>query len=358
VVAVKMILNSHLGGEEQLRRFYIEAEAAARLEHPGIVAVYDINQYDGRHFIAMQFVQGRSLAEHVKLQNIPQRDAVKIVLQVCEAVQYAHDRGIVHRDLKPQNILIAPNGRPVVTDFGLAKQLYEGDSVTVTGQIIGTPSYMSPEQASAKADAVGPQTDVYGLGAVLYCLLSGRPPFTGKSVAEILRDVLEAPPPSMKGAQPPVNKELEEICRKCLAKKPSERFPTASALGLRLQQYLDTHPPTRMDSGGIRDSRWPRIIHPADLQPAHKGLWERGASIVRRAARKTKSGLLALGRLGRGQPARRPESHWPKLQPGGGNRRGLTAARQKMILAVACGLGLLTALAVLAYQIWAGSGAG
>ncbi|MEX0817992.1 MAG: serine/threonine-protein kinase, partial [Pirellulaceae bacterium] len=187
IVAVKMILAGQFASPEHVQRFYSEAEAAANLDHPGIVPIYEVNEQDGQHFFSMGYVDGASLSELVKDRPLAPREAAKITRQVADAIQYAHDHRVIHRDLKPGNILMTADGQPRVTDFGLAKTV-EGDSdLTATGQVLGTPSYMPPEQAAGRIEAIGPRSDIYSLGAVLYCLLTGRPPFQSASAVETIR---------------------------------------------------------------------------------------------------------------------------------------------------------------------------
>ena len=177
IVALKMILSGELAGEEEVQRFKTEAEAAANLDHPGIVPIYEIDEHQGQHYFSMGFVEGQSLADRVKDGPLPPREAAELVKKVAEAVAYAHEKGVIHRDLKPANVLLDANGEPRVTDFGLAKQVESDGDLTRTGAVMGTPSYMPPEQASGKTEEIGPQSDVYSLGAILYCVLTGRPPF-------------------------------------------------------------------------------------------------------------------------------------------------------------------------------------
>ena len=176
-VALKMILAGQLANETDVKRFYTEAEAAANLDHPGIVPVYEVGQHEGQHYFSMGFVEGQSLAATVANGPLPPREAAELAREVAEAVQYAHQHGIIHRDLKPGNVLLDAQGRPRVTDFGLAKKVQGESGLTGTGQIMGTPSYMPPEQAGGNRGEVGPAADVYSLGATLYALVTGRPPF-------------------------------------------------------------------------------------------------------------------------------------------------------------------------------------
>ena len=167
IVALKMILAGQLAGEEDVKRFHAEAEAAANLDHPGIVPIYEIGEHEGQHYFSMGYVDGESLADKIKDGPLPPREAAEYTRKVAEAVAFAHERGVIHRDLKPGNVLIDRNGEPKVTDFGLAKRI-EGDSdLTATGQILGTPSYMPPEQAAGKIDEITESADVYSLGAIL-----------------------------------------------------------------------------------------------------------------------------------------------------------------------------------------------
>ena len=163
-----------------MERFYLEAEAAAALEHPGIVPIYEVGEFKGQHFFSMGFVEGGSLAEQVKDGPLPPRRAAGLIMQVAEAVGYANDRGIIHRDLKPGNVLLDKDGKPKVTDFGVAKNVSSDSHLTMDGQIVGTASYMPPEQAQGHISEIGPASDVYSLGATLYCLVTGRPPFPGR----------------------------------------------------------------------------------------------------------------------------------------------------------------------------------
>ena len=194
VVAIKMILPNQFDSESAARRFQIEAEAAAKLDHPGVVPIYDVGEHDGQHYLCMAYIDGESLAARVTRGCVPPDEAARIVRDVAEAIQHAHDRGIIHRDLKPANILIDSAGRPRMTDFGLARKNDAVGALTIDGNIIGTPSYMSPEQASGRTAIVGPACDIYSLGTVLFHLLTGHPPFGGSNVLEIIRQVCEEAP--------------------------------------------------------------------------------------------------------------------------------------------------------------------
>jgi serine/threonine protein kinase len=181
IVAVKMILAGALASEEDVKRFRAEAEAAANLQHPNIVAIHEVGEHEGQHYFSMDYIDGRSLAGLVREHPLPARQAAEYVQTIAEAVQYAHEQGTLHRDLKPSNIIVDEQDRPHVTDFGLARRI-EGDTrLTGTGKVLGTPSYMPPEQAASKRGALGPPADVYALGAILYDLLTGRPPFRAET---------------------------------------------------------------------------------------------------------------------------------------------------------------------------------
>ncbi len=239
VVAVKMILQGQLASRDDIQRFYSEAEAAARLEHPGIVPIFEVGEIDDQHYFSMGFVDGESLADRARRGPLPPKEAAELLRDVADAIDYAHRQGIVHRDLKPGNILLTQDGQPRVTDFGLAKTV-EGDSgLTASGQILGTPGYMPPEQASGRIHDVGPLSDVYSLGAVLYCLLTGRPPFQSARVMETLKQVVETPPVSPRLLNPSVDRDLETIVLKCLEKTPAHRLASAAELRDELQRYLN-----------------------------------------------------------------------------------------------------------------------
>jgi WD40 repeat protein/tetratricopeptide (TPR) repeat protein/tRNA A-37 threonylcarbamoyl transferase component Bud32 len=239
VVAVKMILQGQLASRDDIQRFYSEAEAAARLEHPGIVPIFEVGEIDDQHYFSMGYVDGESLADRARRGPLPPREAAELLCDVADAIEYAHRNGVVHRDLKPGNILLTQDGQPRVTDFGLAKTV-EGDSgLTASGQILGTPGYMPPEQASGRIHDVGPLADVYSLGAVLYCLLTGRPPFQSARVMETLKQVIETPPVSPRLLNPSVDKDLETIVLKCLEKIPAHRLTSAAELRDELQRYLN-----------------------------------------------------------------------------------------------------------------------
>jgi hypothetical protein len=228
-VALKMILPGGPASEELVQRFHREAKSAAALDHPNIVAIYDHGQQDGRHFFTMAYVEGASLRDIVRRDGVPPHpQVVEWMRGVIEAVAMAHAHNIIHRDLKPENVLIDKQGRPRVTDFGLAKRTEGDPALTGAGDVLGTPAYMAPEQALGKE--VGPTADIYGLGGILYFLLTGRAPFQGPSVTAVLYQVVsERPvPPQRVNAQVP--SELEVVCLRCLEKDPANRYPSAEAL--------------------------------------------------------------------------------------------------------------------------------
>jgi tRNA A-37 threonylcarbamoyl transferase component Bud32 len=242
IVAVKMIRSGELAGETEVKRFHSEAEAAAQLQHPNIVAIHEIGKHQGQHYFSMDFVEGKNLAQVANGKPVAARSAAEWLKAIAGAVQFAHQRGVLHRDLKPQNIMLDAAGQPRVMDFGLAKTLGGDSSVTNTGAVMGSPSYMSPEQALGRNDLVSPASDVYSLGAILYELLTGRPPFRGKTMLDTMSQVVndEAPPPRSLNADAPV--DLESICLKCLEKDPARRYPTARELEADLGRFLDGEP--------------------------------------------------------------------------------------------------------------------
>lgn len=241
-VALKMILASHLANNEDIQRFHAEAEAAARLNHSGIVPIYEVGELGGQHYFSMGLVEGGSLAELVKTAPVDPQRAAQIGKNIAEAVQYAHSRNIVHRDLKPANVLLDRDGRPCVTDFGLAKNIEQDSGLTASGQVMGTPGYMPPEQAAGRNEQVGPLADVYSLGAILYSLVTQQPPFRGRNVVETLRQVIEAEPVSPKQLNPRVDSDLTTIILKCLAKDPLRRYASAGELAQELGRYLSGMP--------------------------------------------------------------------------------------------------------------------
>jgi serine/threonine-protein kinase len=242
LVALKMILaGSHAAASEQ-HRFRIEAQAVARLQHPNIVQIYEIGEEEGRPFFSLEFVDGASLDKKVRGEPLPPQEAARLGQQLAEAMDYAHKNGIIHRDLKPANILMTSAGIPKIGDFGLAKRIEDDAGQTRTGTVLGTPSYMAPEQAEGKLDQVGPLSDVYSLGAILYDLLTGRAPFKGTTLLETLEQVRTREPVPPVQLQPGVPRDLETICLKCLQKDPARRYPSAVALAQDLGRFLKGEP--------------------------------------------------------------------------------------------------------------------
>lgn len=241
-VALKMILSGQLASEQEVQRFYAEAEAAANLEHPGIIPIFEIGQHDGQHFFTMRLIEGQSLKERLEDGPVPPREAAAMTKKIAEAVAYAHQGNVIHRDLKPANVLMDANGEPRVTDFGLAKKTDVSDGLTATGQILGTPSYMSPEQAEGRTADIGPRSDVYSIGAVLYAMLTGRPPFATDNVIDTLKQVLEHDPVPPRQFSGVIHADLETICLKCLMKSPERRYQSAIAVGDELDRFLSGRP--------------------------------------------------------------------------------------------------------------------
>lgn len=242
-VALKVIRSEGPLSREVMERFQAEAIAAAGLEHPGIVPLYEVGIHEGQPFIAMAFVEGESLANRIKESCLAPREAARIMERVARAVAHAHQKGIIHRDIKPQNILMTVDNNPLLTDFGLAKQTQGADnSLTIDGQILGTPSYMPPEQAVGSKYSIGPTSDVYALGATLYCLLTGRPPFVAESVTAVLHQVTTVEPVSPSKLNHKVPRDLETICLKCLQKNPDQRYPSVLALANDLARFQEHQP--------------------------------------------------------------------------------------------------------------------
>ena len=258
-VALKMILAGQLAHETDVKRFYTEAEAAANLDHPGIVPIFEVGQHEGQHYFSMGFVEGQSLSQRLNEGPLAAREAAALMVAVAEAIDYAHQCGVIHRDLKPGNILLDQKGNPRVTDFGLAKKIQGDSGLTGSGQIMGTPSYMPPEQAGGQRGAVGPAADVYALGATLYALITGRPPFQAATAMDTVIQVLSDEPVPPRRLNPSIPRDLETICLKCLEKEPRRRYPSAAALAADLRRFLAgepiaARPVTRLE----RAAKWAR----------------------------------------------------------------------------------------------------
>jgi WD40 repeat protein/tRNA A-37 threonylcarbamoyl transferase component Bud32 len=259
IVAVKMLLFGDQSGKELAQRFRAEAAAAASLQHPNIVAIHEVGAHEGQPFFAMDFIEGQSLADLAAGQPLPAIRATRYVRIVAEAIHHAHERGILHRDLKPSNVLIDAFDQPRVTDFGLAKRLHHDSELTLSGQVLGSPNYMPPEQAAAKRGLVGPRSDVYSLGAILYHLLTGRPPFVGETLTDTLQGVVNKEPVSPRLLNPSVPPDLETLCLKCLEKEPPRRYQTSLALAEDLDRFLRNEPIQARPVGHVeRLWRWCR----------------------------------------------------------------------------------------------------
>jgi serine/threonine protein kinase/formylglycine-generating enzyme required for sulfatase activity/tetratricopeptide (TPR) repeat protein len=283
-VALKMILAGQFATADSVARFHAEARAAANLDHPGIVPIYEVGELDGKPYFTMPLITGGSLNELLRAGPLPPEATARLMKKVAEAVQYAHDKGIIHRDIKPHNILLQQEDSvhegvtgsglttdhsssgsvasfsgpvPRLTDFGLARAVAEEGVLTASGEVMGTPSYMPPEQASGDWKHVGPQSDVYSLGAVLYCLLTGRPPFQAATAFETMRQVREQEPVSPRHLNPGVPRDLETVCLKCLAKEPRRRYTTAAEFAAELERFLTGHPVLARPVGTLeRALRW------------------------------------------------------------------------------------------------------
>jgi hypothetical protein len=258
IVALKMILAGQLASEADVQRFKTEAEAAANLDHPNIVPIYEVGEHAGMHYFSMKFIDGGRLAAGRGLTPGDLRAGVKLLATVASAVHHAHQRGILHRDLKPANILVDKHGEPHVTDFGLAKRVSGGGELTQSGAIVGTPSYMAPEQARG-AKALSTHIDVYSLGAILYELLTGRPPFQAASPLDTVLQVLEREPDHPLSVRPLADRDLATICMKCLEKDPARRYGAAALLADDLDHWLSGEPISARAVGPIeRGWRWCR----------------------------------------------------------------------------------------------------
>ena len=265
IVAVKMLLSGEFSGESGVRRFRAEAEAVAHLRHPNIVAIHEIGEQNGQPFFSMDYIEGRNLSVLAAGHPLSPSRAAEYLRKISRAIQYAHENGILHRDLKPSNVLVDADDEPRVTDFGLAKRLdgpepgTQESDLTLTGQVLGSPGYLPPEQATGKRGASGPPSDVYSLGAILYHLLTGRPPFAGESLQDTLNQVIRSEPAAPHLLNPAVPRDLEAICLKCLEKNPRQRYPSAGAVGDELGRFLRREPIQARPAGAAEKIwRWCR----------------------------------------------------------------------------------------------------
>jgi WD40 repeat protein/serine/threonine protein kinase len=261
IVALKMILTGQFAREEEIKRFRAEAEAAAHLDHPNIVPIYEVGETDGRHFFSMRFMEGGTLTARMSApkSRLSYKSAVQLLVKVCRAVHFAHQRGILHRDLKPGNILLSAEGEPCVSDFGLAKFMEGASQTTATGAVLGSPSYMAPEQASGKPGQISTAVDVYSLGAILYEMLTGQPPFRADTPLATLRQVVEQEPKRPSTINLRADRDLETICLMCLEKEPARRYGSAEALADDLERWLRHEPIHARVVGKIaRLTKWTR----------------------------------------------------------------------------------------------------
>ncbi|MBI2949708.1 MAG: protein kinase [Verrucomicrobia bacterium] len=329
-VAVKMILAGHFATAQSIQRFRTEAEAAAGLQHPNIVAIHEVGEFEGRPYFSMDYVEARNLAEMVRENPLSAWRGGGYLMTIAEAIQYAHERGILHRDLKPSNVLIDANDQPRVTDFGLAKRLVgsrstatqtgEGEirdgvesvltDLTLTGQVLGSPNYLPPEQAGAKRErgrawSVGASSDVYGLGAILYHLVTGRPPFHAETPTETLQQVLTTDPVPPRLLNPSIPHDLETICLKCLEKEPARRYASAQALADELGRFLRDEPIQARPVGAPEKLwRWCR------RHPATAGL---AAAVLFLCVFLTTGSFIAAIRIGRANVEARRNLYFANL---------------------------------------------
>jgi len=283
IVAVKLIQSGRFASEEYKKRFRAEAESAASLQHPNIVAIHEVGEYGGQEYFSMDFIEGSDLGSIVRERPLPIRRAATYLKTIAEAIHYAHQRGIMHRDLKPSNVLIDSSDQPRVTDFGLAKRLpsselhSKGSELTRTGQVLGTPGFISPEQAGGKCKMVGAASDVYSLGAVFYFLVTARAPFTADSLEEILRQIHDDEPASLRLLNASVPRDLETICLKCLRKEPHQRYPSAQALAEDLGRWLQGEP-IQARAAGRTEKLWRWCVRKPALAGAIAALHLVGAT--------------------------------------------------------------------------------
>jgi serine/threonine-protein kinase len=280
-VALKMILRGPMASADDLARFRAEAEAAAQLSHTAIVPVYEVGQHDGHSYFSMKCIEGQTLSQRLADGPLPPREAAGILAEVARAIEAAHQNGVLHRDIKPSNILIDADGEPHVTDFGLAKRVAADQSLTRTGAILGTPSYLAPEQAAGNRGMIGPATDVYGLGAVLYQMLTARPPFQASTPLDTVMLVLEQDPVPPRLLNPKADRDLELIALRCLQKPPDLRYASAGELADDLDAYLAGEP-LAVRSGRFSAvlARWFRETHHVSVLENWGLLWMWHAAVL------------------------------------------------------------------------------
>ncbi len=280
LVAVKMLRAGSLAKPEDLARFRIEAQTVATLRHVNIIQIFDVGEAGGLPFVTFELLEGGSLDDELAGGHHPEARSAELVATLARAIDVAHDAGVIHRDLKPSNVLFADDGTPKITDFGLAKRLEE-DGQTATGQVLGSPSYIPPEQAEGRAKEASPETDVYALGAILYEMLTGRPPFKGVTAMETLHKVMHEDPEAPSRLQSHLSRDLETICLKCLAKAPQRRYATAAALADDLDRFLAGQPVRAADAIlGAGDQA--RAAAADGREPAGSRLLDRGDLVDRR----------------------------------------------------------------------------
>ncbi len=288
-VAVKMIRSGIFADEAEVRRFYTEAQSAARLRHPGIVAVHQFGRRAGHHFFSMEFIEGMDLQRVIQRATLDPEQAAQCVRDVAHAIHHAHEAGVLHRDLKPANVLIGADHQVHVTDFGLAKHMDADSSVTASGAAVGTPHYMAPEQATGHSDRATRQSDVYSLGAILFACLTGRPPIVADTVMQTLIQVAHQPAPSLRSIRRDAPADLDTIVAKCLEKDPAKRYATAEALANDLEAYLEGRPIMARPH-----ARWLKAWHWLARVPVIAALAGRRVSHPSLSHRRFQTAMLAL----------------------------------------------------------------